>query len=187
MCTGVRAAHRSFAYSRLLISSSCNLSEKSGSVSLEHGLHVLGGGSLDGSGLGEVDTSLGELLDSGSLGLGVLNDGSLDDLESLSSSGVTTGHLHVELGDSSAKSHVSEFLVHVDGGGSGVVSEEDSVDSHDSGLLLEDLAGGDDLTLDSSDLVLSLHLVPVLGSGEDFVSAEDSDSVKSGLGDFLTG
>ena len=98
---------------------------------------------------------------------------------------MTTGHLHVELGDGSAKGDVSELLVHVNGGGTGIVSEEDTVVSHDTGSLLEDLAGRDDLSLDSSDLVLSLHVIPELGSGKDLVSAEDSDSVEGRLGHFL--
>lgn len=144
------------------------------------------GGSLDGSGLGEDNTSSGELDGLLTDGVGIGNDGGLDDLDGLSSSGVTTGHLHVELGDGSAKGDVSELLVHVNGGGTGIVSEEDTVVSHDTGSLLEDLAGRDDLSLDSSDLVLSLHVIPELGSSEDLVSAEDSDSVEGGLGDFLS-
>ena len=187
-CTGRGAAH--LASNILLIrvnSKTVMYSEEGGSVSLEHGLHGLDGGSLDGSGLGEDNTSLSELLGLLTSGIGVGNDGSLDDLDGLSSSGVTSTHLHVELGDGSAEGGVSEFLVHVDGSGTGIVSEEDTVVSHDSGSLLEDLGSGDDLTLDSSDLVLSLHVIPELGSSEDLVSAEDSDSVESGGGAVLSG
>ena len=94
---------------------------------------------------------------------------------------MTTGHLHVELRNGTAEGDVSVLLVHVNGDGTGIISEEDSVVSHDSGSLLKDLRGGDDLTLDSSDLVLSLHVIPELGSGKDLISGEDADSVESGL------
>ena len=186
MCTGRRAAHWSSLDSRLLVSNSDNLSEKSGSVGLEGSLDSVGRSSLDGSGLGESDVVLSELDGLLTDGISIGDDGGLDDLEGLSSSGVTTTHFHVELGDGSAEGHVSEFLVHVNGGGTGVVSEEDAVVSHDTGSLLEDLAGRDDLSLDSSDLVLSLHVVPVLGSGKDLVSGEDADSVEGRLGDILS-
>lgn len=43
------------------------------------------------------------------------------------------------------------------------------------------LAGVDDLALYASDLVLSLHVVPELGPGEDGVTGEDAHSVKLGV------
>ena len=156
-------------------------SEKSRSVGLEQGLHVLGGGSLDGSKLGESDLFVGDLDVGGSLEVLVFETAGSDDLDGLGTGGVTSTHLHVHLGDGTAEGGVSVFLVHVDGVSTGVVSEENTVVLEGSGLLLVDLGGGDDLTLDSSDLVLSLHVVPVLGSGEDFVRGEDSESVESWL------
>ena len=52
---------------------------------------------------------------------------------------MSTGHLHVELGDSSAESSVSVLLVHVDDDGSGQVANDESVGSDAGGLLLENL------------------------------------------------
>jgi len=79
---------------------------------------------------------------------------------------VTTRHLQVHLGDSSAERRVSVLLVHVHSTSAGEVTENDTVVSDGSGLLLKNLAGGDDLTLNLSDLVLPLHMVPELGPGE---------------------
>ena len=95
---------------------------------------------------------------------------------------MTTGHLHVHLGDSSAEGHVSVLLVHVNGTSTGEVTEDNTVVSDGTNLLLEDLAGGDDLALNLTDLVLSLHEVPELGSGENGVSGEHTHSVKRGIG-----
>lgn len=94
---------------------------------------------------------------------------------------MTTTHLEVHLGDGTAKAGVSVFLVHVDGVSTGVVSEENTVVLEAGSFLFVDFRGGDDLTLDSSNLVLSLHVIPELGSGVDFGGAEDSDSVEGGL------
>lgn len=52
---------------------------------------------------------------------------------------MSTGHLHVELGDSSAKGSVSVLLVHVDNDGSSQVTNDESVGSDAGCLLLEDL------------------------------------------------
>lgn len=53
-------------------------------------------------------------------------------------------------------------------------------------FLLEDLAGGDDFTLDLADLVLTLHEVPKLGPCENLVTSEDTHSVALGLGVLLS-
>ena len=45
-------------------------------------------------------------------------------------------------------------------------------------MLLVDLLNGDDFTLDLSDLVLSLHVVPELGLSKDWVGGEHSHSVE---------
>ena len=54
----------------------------------------------------------------------VLEAGGADDLNSFRAGTVTATHLHVHLGDGTAEAHISEFLVHVDGVSTGVVSEE---------------------------------------------------------------
>jgi hypothetical protein len=117
----------------------------------------------------------------------VLKDGSSDDLDRVLGGAMTTGHLHVHLRDSSAKGRVSVLLVHVNGTSAGQVTEDNAVVPDAGGLSLEDLARGDDLALDLADLVLSLHVVPELGSGEDSVSVEHSHAVELGLGVLLCG
>ena len=52
---------------------------------------------------------------------------SLDDVDRVSSGGVSTGHLGVHLGDGTAESGGSIFLVHVDDIGSCLVFKDDSV------------------------------------------------------------
>lgn len=160
-------------------------SEKSRSVGLEEGGHGLDGGSLDGSDLGEGDLSVGHLDVGGSLEVLVVETAGTDDLDGLTTGGVTSAHFNVHLGDGTAEGGVSVFLVHVDGVSAGIVSEENTEVLEAGGLLLVDLGGRDDLTLDSSDLVLSLHVVPVLGSGVNFGRGEDSESVEGWLGDGL--
>jgi len=119
--------------------------------------------------------------------LGVLNDASSDNLDGVVVCAVTTRHLHVHLGDSSAERRVSELLVHVHSTSAGEVTENDTVVSDGSGLLLKDLAGGDDLTLNLSDLVLPLHMVPELGPGEHGVCGEHTHSVELRIRGLLSG
>lgn len=165
---------------------SLSCSHKGGSIGLEDGSKGLGRGALTSIGDGETHALVGEtnLVDSSELG--VLQHGGTDDLDGLSSAGVLTGEVNVELGDSVAKSVGSEFLVHVDGVGTGQVSEKDAVVLDVVGILLEDLAGGDDLTLDLADLVLTLHVVPELGPGEDLVACEHAHSEKLGVGHLIS-
>jgi hypothetical protein len=156
-------------------------SEKGGSVGLEDSFELFCGGTLDGVDLGETDGSIGEL--AGSLTLEVLgiDNGGLDDLDGFPSGRMASGHLKVELRDGTAEGHVTVLLVHVDGAGSGVVSQEDAEVLHAAGLLLGDLGGGDDLSLYAADLVLTLHVVPELGTGKDFIPGENADAVEDGL------
>ena len=91
---------------------------------------------------------------------------------------VTTGQLHVHLGDGTAEGHIAVLLVHVDGIGTGQVTENNAVVLDATGLLLENLAGGDSLTLDLSDLVLALHVVPELGASEDSITMEHTHAVE---------
>ena len=53
-------------------------------------------------------------------------------------------------------------------------------------MLFVDLLNRDDLTLDLSDLVLSLHVVPELGLSKDWVGGEHSHSVEGGIGLLLS-
>jgi len=130
----------------------------------------------------ESNVLAGELEDLGSTNVSGGDNAGSDDLDRVGSGAMTAGHLHVHLGDGSAKRHVSVLLVHVNGTSTGEVTEDNTVVSDGTGLLLVDLAGGDDLTLNLTDLVLSLHEVPELRSGENGVSSENTHSVESGIG-----
>ena len=110
---------------------------------------------------------------------------SSDDLDGFGSSTVSTTHFHVHLGHCSVQSRVSVFFVHVHGDSSSQVSKEDSVVLDSTSFFLEDLASGNNLTLDLSNLVLSLHKVPELGSGEHGISSKHTHSVESWLGVLL--
>jgi hypothetical protein len=110
----------------------------------------------------------------------LLHDG-LDDVDGVTSGRVSSSHLGVHLRDGTAESGGSVFLVHVDDIGSSLVFKHDSVVLHGGGFFLEDLAHIDDLTLALSDLVLSLHLIPELGSSEHNVLGKDSDSIAGWL------
>ena len=110
-----------------------------------------------------------------------------DDLNRVLSSTVATSHLHVHLGNGTAEGDVSVLLVHVDGIGTGQVSEDNTVVADGTGLLLVNLAGRDDLTLNLADLVLALHVVPELGAGEDGVALEDAHAVEGRVGGLLSG
>jgi len=114
--------------------------------------------------------------------LRVIEDRGSDDLDRVLGSAMTTGHFHVHLGDGTAEGDISVLLVHVNGTSAGQVAKNDTVVSDGTSLSLEDLRGGDDLTLDLTDLVLSLHVVPELGPGENGVSVEHSHAVELGLG-----
>jgi len=96
---------------------------------------------------------------------------------------MSSAHLGEQLGDSTVEGGVSVLFVHVHGHSTGQVSKNNSVVLDGAGLLLEDLAGGHDLSLNLSDLVLSLHVVPELASSKNGVAGEHTHSVKLGLGD----
>lgn len=87
----------------------------------------LGWGSLLGDEFWESKVGL-EILSSGFSEnvIWMLND-SLDDVNRVSSGGVSTGHLGVHLGDGTAEGGGSVFLVHVDDIGSCLVFKDDSV------------------------------------------------------------
>lgn len=115
------------------------------------------------------------------------DDGGADDLDGLSAGGVTAGHFVVHLAHGTAEGGGTVLLVHVDGDGSGEVPENDAVVLDAVGVLLKDLTGVDDFALNLSNLVLSLHVVPELGTSKNGVTSKDAHSVELGLGGLLTG
>ena len=145
-----------------------------------------GGGSLLSGEFWESQVSWDHLLSLGSDDGVVRHDGGLDDMDGVSSGGVSSSHLGVELRHGVANGVGSVLLVHVQHTLSRLVLDDDSVVLDRVGVSLEDLTDGHDLSLGSSDLVLSLHLVPESGSSNDGVSCEHSDSVASGLWVLLT-
>ena len=160
----------------------CVHSNEGGLRGREGGSEGLGGGALAAVRLGEAHALLGVLRHAGTLDIGVSNHARPDDLDGFGAGRVATAHLHVHLGDGTAQGGVSVLLVHVDGVGAGQVTKVDTVVLDAAGLLLEDLAHGDDLTLDLSHLVLSLHVVPELALGEHVVTGEHAHSVQGGVG-----
>lgn len=133
--------------------------------------------SLLGGELWELEGTPDELLGLLSHYAGVwLNEG-LDDVDGISSGTVSTGHLLVHVGNGTAESGAPVFLVHVDYISSCSILKYDSVVLDGGSFLLEDLRNGNDLSLAFSNLVLSLHLVPEVGSGENDVFGEDSNSI----------
>ena len=96
-------------------------------------------------------------------------------------------HLEVQLRYSTAKGHVTVLLVHVDGAGPGIVAQENSEVLQVASLLLEDLAGREDLTLDAANLVLALEVIPELGTSEDLIAVENAHAVERGARVLLSG
>jgi hypothetical protein len=158
-----------------------------GSVGSGGSVQRLVGRALDVVRFWESNVLVGELVDLVASHVRVAQHGGSDDLDGVTGGGMTTGHLHVHLGDGAAEGHVSELFVHVDGIGTGQVTQNDAVVSDGAGLLLEDLRRRDDLTLDLADLVLSLHVVPELRPGEHGVALEHTHSVELGLRNVLRG
>ena len=133
----------------------------------------------------ELDISV--LRNLNSLAVLIVKVNSLNDVKALMSSGVSTRDLSVKLGNGTAKGDITVLFVHVDIIVSSKILEDDAEVSHRVGSSLEDLANGDDFTLDLSDFVLSLHFIPEVGAGNNGVLSEHSDSVTSGLRIFLSG
>ena len=120
----------------------------------------------------------GKLTDLRASDLVLAQDGGPDDLDGVQRSRVATRQLHVHLRDGTAEGHISVLLVHVNGTRAGQVAKNDTVVPDSASLLLEDLTGGDDFTLNFANLVLSLHVVPELGPGKNGVPLEDTHSVE---------
>ena len=161
-------------------------SVKAGSLSSGDGTAGLEWGTLDVVRFWESNVLRSVLEHLGTLDLLVLKSASSDNLNRVMGGGMSSGHLHVHLGDGTAERDVSVLLVHVNGTCTGEVTENDSVVVDGTSLLLEDLTGGDDLALDLADLVLSLHVIPELRPGKNGVSLEDSHSVELGVRNLLS-
>lgn len=163
---------------------SCNsdCSNKGWSGGSEDTLVSRGWCSLELGEFGEFQTSLGPLHglwpDNG---LVWLNNG-LDDVDAVRSGAVSTGHLAVHLRNSSVERVISVLLVHVDNTGSCKILEDNSVVPDAICFSFEDFANRDDLSLALSNLVLPLHLIPEVGSGDNCVLGKDSDSIARWLG-----
>ena len=127
-----------------------------------------------------------KLLDLSTFDFGVVDDARSNDLNGVLGGAMSAGHLHVHLADSSAEGHVSVLLVHVNSIGTGEVTKDDAIVPDCARLLLEDLACGDDFTLNLADLMLSLHMIPELGASENSVSLEHSHSVELRVGVLLS-
>ena len=95
-------------------------------------------GSLDVSDLWVSKTSLSILESLWSLDILMSKDNSLDDVDGVSSSTVSTSNLVVQLGDGSAERVVSVFLVHVDDIVSGLILHDNTVVSNGVGVSLVD-------------------------------------------------
>ena len=149
-----------------------------GSVGSDSAADGLEGSALKSVRFWESDVLRGVLADLFAADLRVVQDAGTDDLDGVLSGAMATGHLHVHLRDGTAEGHISVLLVHVNGTRAGQVAKNDTVVPDSASLLLEDLTGGDDFTLNFANLVLSLHVVPELGPGKNGVPLEDTHSVE---------
>ena len=171
----------SSASSRLSSKVCSSGSNEGGSVGLEGSLERLVGCSLPVNNSWELEARLIELLGGCSSAVLGLKNGGSDDLNRIVWGRVSSAHFQIELWYGATEGSVSILLVHVDSASSGQVSEDDSVVLDRLSFLLEDLSGGDDLSLNLSDLVLSFHEVPELGPGKYGVASEHTHSIESGL------
>ena len=139
-------------------------------------------GSLQAGELRESQSDLGVLKDlRASKGFVWLDDG-LDNMDWLSSGTMSTCHLVVHLRNSSAEGVASVLLVHVNDTGSWKILEDNTVVSNSLGLALENLTNWNNLSLALSDLVLTFHFIPELGSSDHSVLSENSNPVANGIG-----
>ena len=88
------------------------------------------------------------------------------------------GQVNVELTDGTVKSVRSVLFVHVYDVSASLVSEEDAVVLDVVGILFEDLACGNNFTLNLTDFVLALHVVPEFGTSNNWVTCKDTHSEK---------
>ena len=142
--------------------------------------------SLDVGDLWVFETSLDVLSGLFSHDTSISLDNRLDNMNTFTSGTVPTSHFTVQLWYGSAKRVISVLLIHVDNISSGLISKYDSVVPNAVGWSLEDFAHGNDLTLSSSDFVLSLHFVPESWSCDNSVLGENSDSIARWLWGLFT-
>ena len=162
-------------------------SDESGSLGLEDSLVRHVGCALTLVANGELSVVVCHFNVSRASEVLAFDNASFDNLDGFGTSAVATAHLRVHLGHGTAERGIAVLLVHVNGEGTGEITENDAVVLDSASVLLVDLAGGNDLTLHFADLVLSLHVVPELGTGEDSVTGKNADSVKLGLGFLFAG
>lgn len=124
----------------------------------------------------ETEVLVEELVSVVSLDLGILDDGSLDDLDVASHGSVSTSHVVVHLTDGTSESDISVLLVHIVSSASASVTEPDSEILDLSGGLVEDLSDIEDLSTGSLGLRQRLHVVPELRLGNNLVASEDLHS-----------
>lgn len=129
-----------------------------------------------------VDSNVGSF-DIGSLG----KDGGSDNLDGVGRSSVVSTHNGVQLGNSTIKRCISEFLVHVDIASSRLISEDDAIGFDSIGTSFEDFIDVNNFSLTSLKLSKSSHVTPELGLGRDGVLSEDSHLEGSGIFVLLAG
>jgi hypothetical protein len=118
--------------------------------------------SVDSLNNGELKISVSHWESLGSLDFLALKGNSSDNLDCIRLSSVVTSHFLVELRDSTVEGGISEFLVHVVDGSSGLILKNDSVSLNRANALLEDLINWKDSALWSLDLLELSHVVPLL-------------------------
>ena len=135
-------------------------SHKDWSVCLESATLWSMGWSSRRSNFRESKVTASPLKSSCSFDIFILNDCSLDDTDGVVTGRVTTRHLLEHLRYSSTEGGVTVLFVHVDCTSTSQILKYDTIVLYWVHLLLEDLRNLNDFTLNSSDLVLSLHLIP---------------------------
>ncbi len=119
------------------------------------------------------------MLDACSLDIFIRNDECLNNMNIISSGTVSTSHIVVHLRYCWNKWVSSEFFVHVNDTCWCKIFKYDSVVFNAISFFFKDLTDWNNFTLGFSDLVLSFHLIPKLGSSNNNVFSENSDSETS--------
>ena len=171
----------------LLESNSNYYSHKNWSVSLESAALRSTSWSGRRSNLGESKVTTSPLGSSCSSDIFILNDCSLDDTDGVVTGRVTTRHLLEHLRYSSTEGGVTVLFVHVDRTSATQILKYDTIVLYWVHLLLKDLRNLYDFTLNSSDLVLSLHLIPKHWTSEYFIFGEHANTVAHWLWFWITG
>jgi len=162
-------------------------SHKNWSVSLESAALKSVSWSSRRSNLGKSKVTASPLKSSCSFDIFVLNDCSLDDTDGVMTGRVTTRHLLEHLRYSSTEGSITVLFVHVDCTSTTQIFKYDTIVLHWVHLLLKDLRNLYDFTFDSSDLILSLHLIPKHWTSEYFIFCKHANAVAHWLWFFFTG